>query len=145
MLRDGSPKGEEVTVLPKKIDAITLFVEDLESSKLFYQDVFGLSVFFEDPNSAVFKFDHTLINLLKASAAVGLIEPGVVGQAAAGSRAVFTISVDDVDATCAELKARGVKLLNGPMDRIWGVRTASFTDPGGHIWEIAQPLPRTAD
>jgi mannose-6-phosphate isomerase-like protein (cupin superfamily) len=28
-----------------------------------------------------------------------------------------------------------------PMNREWGVRTASFTDPDGHIWEIAQKLP----
>jgi uncharacterized glyoxalase superfamily protein PhnB len=53
---------------------------------------------------------------------------------------VFTIGVDDVDAVCAELAGRGVTLLNGPMDRPWGIRTASFTDPGGHIWEIAQDL-----
>jgi catechol 2,3-dioxygenase-like lactoylglutathione lyase family enzyme len=50
-----------------RIDAITLFVEDLERSKLFYQDVFGLSEFFEDANSAVFKFENTLINLLKVT------------------------------------------------------------------------------
>jgi uncharacterized glyoxalase superfamily protein PhnB len=25
-----------------------------------------------------------------------------------------------------------------PIDRLWGVRTASFSDPGGHIWEIAK-------
>jgi catechol 2,3-dioxygenase-like lactoylglutathione lyase family enzyme len=135
-------RREEVTVLPKSIDAITLFVEDLERSKLFYQDVFGLPVFFEDHNSAVFKFESTLINLLKTSAAGGLIEPGVVANPAAGSRAVFTIPVADVDAACVELKGRGVELLNGPMDRAWGVRTASFADPGGHIWEIAQRLPR---
>ena len=42
---------------------------------------------------------------------------------------------------CAELAARGVTLLNGPMDRPWGIRTASFTDPSGHIWEIAGDLP----
>ncbi|MDQ3782600.1 MAG: VOC family protein, partial [Actinomycetota bacterium] len=29
-------------------------------------------------------------------------------------------------------------LLNGPVDRPWGVRTASFRDPAGHIWEIAR-------
>ena len=50
----------------------------------------------------------------------------------------LTIEVDDVDATCAELAERGVELLNGPIDRPWGVRTASFRDPGGHIWEIAK-------
>jgi lactoylglutathione lyase len=36
-----------------------------------------------------------------------------------------------------------VELLNGPLNRPWGVRTASFTDPGGHIWEVAQELPRS--
>jgi Glyoxalase/Bleomycin resistance protein/Dioxygenase superfamily len=50
----------------------------------------------------------------------------------AGSRLQLTIDVDDVDAMCAEVTARGVELLNGPMDRPWGVRTASFSDPGGH-------------
>ena len=54
-----------------------------------------------------------------------------------GSRVQLTILVQDVDATCAEREDRGVQMLNGPMDRPWGVRTASFTDPGGHIWEIA--------
>ncbi|MET9063251.1 VOC family protein [Streptomyces antibioticus] len=56
----------------------------------------------------------------------------------AGSRVQFTLPVDDVDAMCKELTSRGVTLLNGPMDRPWGIRTASFKDPGGHIWEIAQ-------
>jgi uncharacterized glyoxalase superfamily protein PhnB len=51
---------------------------------------------------------------------------------------VFTLAVDDVDAMCAELIGRGVELLNGPMDRPWGIRTASFRDPGGYIWEIAK-------
>jgi catechol 2,3-dioxygenase-like lactoylglutathione lyase family enzyme len=131
----------QVTESPKSIDAITLFVEDLERSKRFYQDVFGLPVVFEDANSAVFKFQNTLINLLVVPAARGLIGPGVVASPEAGSRFQLTVPVDDVDAACAELEARGVKLLNGPMDRAWGVRTAAFTDPAGHVWEFAQPLP----
>ena len=125
------------------IDAITLFVEDLELSKHFYQNAFGLPVHFEDGNSAVFKFENSLINLLKIPAAHDFIEPGVVASPLAGSRFQLTIPVDDVDAACAELAGRGVELLNGPMNRPWGIRTASFTDPGGHIWELAQPLPRT--
>jgi predicted enzyme related to lactoylglutathione lyase len=123
---------------PGGISAITLFVEDLEAAKQFYMKAFGLSVMFEDDNSAVFKFENTLINLLKTTAAGGLVEPATVAGREAGSRFVFTITVDDVDAMCAELTARGVELLNGPMDRPWGIRTASFMDPGGHIWEIAK-------
>jgi uncharacterized glyoxalase superfamily protein PhnB len=93
---------------------------------------------FEDDSSAVFNFGNTMINLLVATAAPELIDPAVVAAREAGSRCQFTIEVDDVDARCAELTKRGVKLLNGPMDRPWGIRTASFVDPGGHIWEIAK-------
>ena len=120
------------------IFAITLFVEDLLAAKQFYIRVFDLPVDYEDDNSAVFKFGNTLINLLKAAAAPELIEPAQVASREAGHRFVFTIHVDDVDAMCAELTSRGVELLNGPMDRPWGIRTASFIDPGGHIWEIAK-------
>lgn len=120
------------------IDAITLFVEDLALARQFYQEVFHLPIFFEDDNSAVFQFGETVINLLDIRQAPELIEPGVVAPREAGSRAVFTLSVDDVDAMCVELTKRGVELLNGPMDRPWGIRTASFRDPGGHIWEIAK-------
>ena len=123
---------------PKGISAITLFVEDLPATKQFYQEVFGLPVHYEDDASAVFNFGNTLINLLKASEARELIEPAAVAEPNAGSRVQFTIDVDDVDATCAELARRGVELLNGPIDRPWGIRTASFRDPGGHIWEIAK-------
>jgi catechol 2,3-dioxygenase-like lactoylglutathione lyase family enzyme len=123
---------------PKGISAITLFVEDLAATKRFYREVFGLPVHFEDDDSAVFNFGNTLVNLLKTTAAGELIEPATVAIGDAGSRAQFTIDVDDVDAMCAELATRGVELLNGPMDRPWGVRTACFRDPGGHIWEIAK-------
>jgi catechol 2,3-dioxygenase-like lactoylglutathione lyase family enzyme len=125
------------------IDAITLFTEDLAGTKAFYQQAFGLPVVFEDENSAVFKFENTVINLLAVTAAPELIEPGAVAGSDAGSRFVLTVGVTDVDAVCAELARRGVQLLNGPMNRPWGIRTASFADPGGHIWEIAHDLPST--
>ena len=120
------------------IGAITLFVEDLAATKQFYQDVFGLPVHYEDAGSAVFNFGNTLINLLKVTEAPELIAPAKVAEPDAGSRIQFTIDVDDVDAMCVELASRGVELLNGPMDRPWGIRTAAFRDPAGHIWEIAK-------
>jgi len=123
---------------PSGAGAITLFVEDLEAATQFDREVFGLPVAFEDDDSAVFNFGNTLVNLLRATAAGELIEPAAVARREVGSRLQLTIEVDDVDAMCAELVSRGVELLNGPLDRPWGVRTASFSDPGGHIWEIAK-------
>jgi lactoylglutathione lyase len=123
---------------PKSIGAITLFVEELGATKQFYQTAFGLPVVFENEDSVVFKIGGTLINLLAIRSANELIDPAQVARRDAGSRHVFTIEVDDVDAMCSKLTARGVTLLNGPMDRPWGIRTASFQDPAGHIWEIAK-------
>ncbi len=122
---------------PGGIAAITLFVEDLEAARRFYGEVFRGPVVYEDGNSVVFKFGDTLVNLLRASEAPSLVAPATVAPPEAGVRFQFTLGVDDVDRVSDELRSRGVELLNGPMDRPWGVRTASFRDPGGHIWEIA--------
>jgi len=78
-----------------------------------------------------------MVNLLEVGQAPSLVAPATVASPDAGVRFQFTLGVDDVDSMCDELRARGVELLNGPMDRPWGIRTASFRDPGGHIWEIA--------
>jgi catechol 2,3-dioxygenase-like lactoylglutathione lyase family enzyme len=123
---------------PNGISAITLFAEDLAATKRFYEDVFGLPIHYEDEASVVFNFGNTLINLLTATEGAELIEPALIAPPEAGARFQFTIPVDDVDATCAELAERGVALLNGPIDRPWGIRTACFRDPAGHIWEIAK-------
>jgi catechol 2,3-dioxygenase-like lactoylglutathione lyase family enzyme len=131
-------EGTEQGAWPGAIAAITLFMEDLEAAKRFYREVFELPVAFEDDNSAVFRFGETLVNLLKMSEAPGLVEPATVATRDAGVRFQFTLGVNDVDAMCEELKERGVDFLNGPLDRPWGIRTASFRDPGGHIWEIAR-------
>jgi catechol 2,3-dioxygenase-like lactoylglutathione lyase family enzyme len=125
----------------KDVGAITLFVEDPQRSISFYERVFDLPVLFEDEASAAFRFDNMIVNLLKVSAAHDLVDPGTVAPSESGSRSQLTIGVDDADAVCAELVSRGVTLLNGPVNRDWGMRTASFSDPDGHIWEVAQKLP----
>lgn len=132
------PETSSANTWAKGIFAITLFTEDLETTKEFYQKVFGLPMDYQDTNSAVFRFGNTLVNLLRISEANTLIEPARVASRDSGSRFVFTIMVEDVDAMCAELVGRGVELVNGPMDRPWGIRTASFMDPAGYIWEIAK-------
>ena len=124
----------------KNVGAITLFVEDLAAASAFYRDALGLPVHFADDASTVFHLGNTLVNLLKVEEADELVAPAPVGGPDAGVRAQFTLDVDDADAVCAELGRRGVRLLNGPVDRPWGVRTAAFADPAGHVWEIAQPL-----
>ena len=124
----------------KSVGAITLFVEDPQRSKAFYEKVFEAPLVFEDENSAAVQFENTIINLLATPEAPELIAPAAVGGPEAGARSQFTIFVEDANAVCQDLASRGVELLNGPIDRVWGMRTAAFADPDGHVWEVAQQL-----
>jgi catechol 2,3-dioxygenase-like lactoylglutathione lyase family enzyme len=124
------------------VAAVTLFVEDLAAARAFYGGALELAELFSDEDSVAFGLANLVVNCLQVQAADELVTPARVGGPDAGARAQLTLSVDDVDARCAELTARGVTLLNGPQDRPWGVRTAAFADPAGHVWELAGPVRR---
>jgi catechol 2,3-dioxygenase-like lactoylglutathione lyase family enzyme len=122
----------------KQINAMNLTVGDLERSKTFYREVFGLSPLHEEEDLAVFGFKNMYIALRHDPAhqnrqdeALGMAQKGL-GQ--------FSIFVEDAEAVRAELDAHGVKFISGPADRDWGMRTMTFADPDGYIWEIAQDL-----
>jgi len=118
------------------VGAITLVVADLEASTSLYSSAFAAPLIFENEDSAVFRFEPTAINLLHRSADE-LFAPSPVGNVGNAPRAAFTVEVTDTDRYCVELAERGITLLNGPITRPWGPRTASVADPDGHVWEIA--------
>ncbi|SCX56341.1 Predicted lactoylglutathione lyase [Klenkia marina] len=124
----------------RNLQTITLFVEDLGAARQFYGAVFDGRELFSDDVSTALSIGNVVVNLLQADQAGELVEPGVVG-APGPARCLLTVEVQDVDAVCADLADLGVPLRNGPQDRPWGVRTAAFADPAGHLWEIAAPLP----
>jgi catechol 2,3-dioxygenase-like lactoylglutathione lyase family enzyme len=125
----------------REIGAMTLLVADLSSSKQFYQDAFGLTAQHEDAVSVMFRFKNMYVFLRKAPVTDGPPADAVLELAKSGA-GQFAIIVDDVDAVSAELAERGVPLVSGPSDRDWGMRTITFADPSGHVWEIAQPVAR---
>jgi catechol 2,3-dioxygenase-like lactoylglutathione lyase family enzyme len=126
------------------LGALTLFVENLAEVRAFYRDVLQLRQVFEDDVSAVFDLAGTLLNVLALSAATPLVAPARPAAVGSDPRMLLSLWVDDVDAACAQLRERGVRLLNGPIDRAWGKRTASFVDPSGAVWEVAQDIPSGA-
>jgi len=123
----------------KKIGAMTLLVGDLERSKTFYRQVFGLPPLHQDEESVMFRFTDMYVFVHEdpahqppAGEVLDLAQNGV-GQ--------FAIIVTDVDAVRSELNEHGVTPISGPANRDWGMRTVTFADPSGYIWEIAQELP----
>ena len=64
-----------MTDIPRDLGAITMFIEDVQRSKSFYESVFDTQPIYEDENAVAFKFDNTVINLLREPAANELIGP----------------------------------------------------------------------
>ena len=122
------------------LGALTLFVDDVHGAAAFYRDVLRLRTAFEDDVSTVFDLGATMLNVLAVGAAGAAVAPAVPAAVGDAPRMLLTLWVDDVDAACRELQERGVVLLNGPVDRPWGKRTAAFVDPAGVVWEVAQDI-----
>lgn len=120
------------------LEVVTLFVHDIAVAKAFYAKVFAVEVVYFDEVSAVLGLSGAMINLLEERQAPELVEP--LQPARHGVRVLLTIKVADVDVECARLAQLGIDLLNGPVDRPWGRRTAAFRDPSGHVWELAQDV-----
>jgi len=119
------------------IFAITLLSYDLDASRDFYQNKLELKEIYKDEVSSVYKAGSTMINLLAATQADELLGPATLSPQNIGTNAVYTLKCPDVNKAVEELKSKGVEMLNGPVDRPWGIRTASFQDPSGHTWELA--------
>jgi len=126
----------------KDVGAIILFAEDLQRSRAFYHELLGLDVEFEDDESVGFKIEGLGFIVLQVDRArVQLLgEPTTTPRT--GATAFLTTFTDDVDALQADLAERGIGFFQTPTDQPWGMRTAYFKDPDGHVWEIAQPIER---
>jgi lactoylglutathione lyase len=124
----------------KNVGAIILFVADLERSKVFYRELLGLSVEFEDEDSAGFKIEGLVFIVLQADRARLQLQGEPTVTPRAGATAFLTTFTEDVDALHADLVERGIRFFQRPADQAWGMRTAYFKDPDGHVWEIAQPI-----
>jgi catechol 2,3-dioxygenase-like lactoylglutathione lyase family enzyme len=134
-----SEVGDGMTEWEREIGAMTLYVPDLDRAQEFYQDAFGLQARTMDESTVMVRFKNMYVFLHRAATAQDP-QPEIHEEALKGV-GQFAIIVADADAVCAEIAGRGVKPLSGPADRSWGMRTATFADPAGHIWEIAQEIP----
>ena len=122
------------------VGAIILFVEDLQRSKGFYHALLGLEVQFEDDVSVGFKVQGLHFIVLQVDRARVQLQGEPTATPSMGATAFLTTFTDDVDGLHADLADRGVDFFQKPTDQPWGMRTAYFKDPDGHVWEVAQSM-----
>jgi catechol 2,3-dioxygenase-like lactoylglutathione lyase family enzyme len=107
-----------------RLNHAMMYVSDVPRAVEFYANKLGLEVLFQVPGYARVKFpvgDGTL--------ALHAAEPGH-GVGCEGTRLYF--EVEQLDAFCDRLEARGVVFKQKPKDMPWGWRHAYLDDPDGH-------------
>ncbi|HEV2361288.1 MAG TPA: VOC family protein, partial [Acidimicrobiales bacterium] len=117
----------------KDVGAVILFVEDLERSKGFYNGTLGLPVQFEDDQSIGFGVEGLFFIVLQVDRARDQLQGEATATPRDGATAFMTTFTGDADGLHAELVARGVTFFQPPTDQPWGMRTAYFKDPDGHV------------
>ena len=126
----------------KSVNVITLFVEDELRSKEFYEQIFDVVGVDEGHGTVIFPFDNLFVRLLRREEADSEMLGSVpVGDGHAGRTVQLAFRVEDTDTLCGELAQRGISIVYGPVDRPWGVRSAAFLDPDGHVWQFSSDIP----
>jgi len=118
---------------------IRLLVSDFPACFRFYRDTLGFTPTFgsEEDVYAGFDANGQVIALFQRE----LMAEAVGADAGAQDDVVLVLATKDVDAAADALRAKGVALVSEPADRPdWGIRTAHFRDPDGHLIEINCPL-----
>ncbi len=122
------------------IGVTVLFCADLDASTAFYRDSLGAKLVNADAQSAFFDLAGSKVLLLSPEGAIDLVDEGIATGVGTPPTGEFVCFVDDIDEVVVTLAQRGVAFLRGPEDRRWGMRTAHFADPDGHVWELAQNI-----
>ncbi|GGX60143.1 hypothetical protein GCM10007385_31750 [Tateyamaria omphalii] len=118
----------------RSIDYVILLCDDVERMKQFYRDVLG----FEIEDEAV----GTWVGFRVGTLYLGLRPRGRsydgkrIPEKSSGVQISFRVPPADVDAAYEELSAKGVKVIEGPMNQDWAHRTLFFHDPEYNIIEI---------
>jgi lactoylglutathione lyase len=123
-----------------QVGYVILFVADLERSTAFYRDVIGVPFKLQGDGYVEFATDGTRLGLYDRNRLDELTGQDATDPGRPGGEVVFLVG--DVDAEAARLRAAGVSVLRGPVDRPWGHRTLHVEDPDGFVVELAQEIPR---
>jgi uncharacterized protein len=122
----------------RAISIVTLGVRDLETSTRFYENLgFAKSVKSEKDNTW-FKTGGTILALYPWSS---LADDATISAEGSGFRGITLAlnlqSRDLVDSFIDMVRRCGGNIVKEPQNVFWGGYSSYFSDPDGHLWEVA--------
>ena len=121
----------------QRVSLITLGVRDLGRSKAFYAAL-GWSPVATPPGAVFYQLDGQVLGLFD-------LEPLAEDQGRPGAELGFGATTlaqnfadrEGVDAAFAMALAAGATALKAPEEVFWGGYSGYYSDPDGHVWEVA--------
>ena len=121
-----------------RISMITLGVADLERATRFYRDGLGLPANEKYDGVVFFELKGTWLALYPTP---DLAADAQVPAEGSGFRSVTLAhnvhNKEDVEKVLQQAEAAGAKILRPAQDAFWGGYYGYFSDPDGHVWEVA--------
>jgi catechol 2,3-dioxygenase-like lactoylglutathione lyase family enzyme len=129
-----------------RLSHVRLLVAHFDKCFRFYRDVMGFEATFGEEGSGYADF------AVGESAALALFDREEMARTAGTSalpegepsqdRLALIFSVEDLEATVAQLRERGATGIIEPKNHPeWGIRTAYVRDPDGTLIELNTPMP----
>ncbi|MGI9323846.1 MAG: VOC family protein [Pseudomonadales bacterium] len=121
-----------------RISMITLGVRDLQRSIRFYQDGLGFPRHGDLPEIAFFCLNGTWLGLYGRESLAEDARVEAAGQGFSGIALAHNVASDaEVDEVLLQATNAGAKLQKPAQKAPWGGYSGYFSDPDGHLWEVA--------
>ena len=123
--------------MEQRLTFVTLGVADLERARRFYADVFGWTPMNDTEGVVFFRLNGLVLALFPRHELAADAHVPDEGLGARIALAHNLRSAAEVDALFTELRTKGVTITKWPEKVFWGGHSGYFTDPDGHLWEVA--------
>lgn len=111
-----------------KLYGARLWVHDYAAAKDFYTETLGLPLAWDMGEIGAFGIDVGAVLIVEEAAPDDSESRALIGRFAG-----LSLQVDDIQATWAELRAKGVAFDEPPQKQAWGGTLAHFRDPSGNV------------
>lgn len=115
-----------------KLEVVPIGVTDVDRAKAFYTEQFGFTADIDQPLG-----DMRFVQVTPPGSACSVSFGTGFTDIAPGAMDGLLLVVEDIEAVCAELTARGVDV-TPPKAEPWGAIHAYLSDPDGNRWTIQQ-------
>lgn len=126
-----------------RISIVTLGVEDMDRSLRFYRDGLGFPTTRAAADGIIFfQTGGACLALYPRHALAEDAGPHVAGRGARAGFSGLTLAHvtrrrEEVDAVLSRAEAAGGRIEKPAQDVFWGGYSGYFSDPDGHLWEVA--------